>query len=60
MREDTLMAQRFNADGRKLVGDAVPIATNVLNDVDTWSAVLSVSERSLAYQAAALVGTQLT
>ena len=59
MREDTLMAQRFNADGRKLVGDAVPIATNVLNDVDTWSAVFSVSERSLAYQAAALVGTQL-
>jgi serine/threonine protein kinase len=60
MHGNILMAQRFDADGAKILGEPTPIASNVLNDIDTWSAVFSVSHGLLAYQAAAAVGTQLT
>src|SRR6185437_15474285 len=60
MRNDILMAQRFDLEKETLVGEPVVIATNVLNDINTWSAVFSVSEGLLAYQSAAAVGTQLT
>jgi len=60
VREDTLMAQRFSPSREKLLGEAVPVARNVLNDISTWAAVFSVSEGLLAYQATAAIGTKLT
>lgn len=60
MRDDILMAQRFDVDPGRLLGETFVVATNVLNDINTWSAVFSVSEGVLAYQATTGVGTQLT
>jgi dipeptidyl aminopeptidase/acylaminoacyl peptidase len=60
MRGDVLMAQRLDLQESKLLGEPAAVANNVLNDINTWSAVYSVSEGMLAYQATGHVGTQLT
>ena len=60
MRGEVLMAQRVDVDEGKLLSEPAAVASNVLNDINTWSAVFSVSEGMLTYQAAGHVGTQLT
>jgi hypothetical protein len=60
MRGDVLLAQRLDVDEGKLLSEPAAVASSVLNDINTWSAVFSVSEGMLAYQAAGHVGTQLT
>jgi serine/threonine protein kinase len=51
LRNDTLMAQRFDAERGALTGEPVPIASNVQYDQTVWRGVFSASENGvLIYQ----------
>ena len=62
LRNDTLMAQRFNAQKGELTGNPVPVAHNIQYDGAVWRSVFSASETGiLIYQTGlAPSGTTLT
>ncbi|HUK86801.1 MAG TPA: hypothetical protein VLT85_03980, partial [Terriglobales bacterium] len=52
LRENTLLAQAFDASDGQLKGEAAPVGVDVQFDLSTWHGVFSVSEAGLlAYQA---------
>jgi Tol biopolymer transport system component/predicted Ser/Thr protein kinase len=59
--QTTLMAQRFDADKGKLLGDAVPVVDKVQDDNSVWRALFSASGNGLLlYQSGTMAaGTQL-
>ena len=61
VRDNTLMAQRFNPRSLSLEGEAKPLADHVAVNTDTWRSVLTASENGeLLYQhGAAGGGSQL-
>jgi eukaryotic-like serine/threonine-protein kinase len=61
VRDNTLMAQRFNPRGLALEGEAKPLADHVAVNTDTWRSVLTASANGeLIYQhGAAGGGSQL-
>ena len=62
LRNETLMAQRFNAKNGELTGNPVPVAYNIQYDGAVWRSVFSASETGvLIYQTGlAPSGTTLT
>jgi Tol biopolymer transport system component len=62
LRENTLMAQKFDQGTGALSGDPHPVAENVFRDDGTWRSLFSVSENGvLAYQVSTNVSrSQLT
>src|SRR5208282_2445922 len=61
VRDNTLMAQRFNPRSRSLEGEAKPVADHVAVNTDTWRSILTASANGeLLYQhGAAGGGSQL-
>jgi len=57
VRDNTLMAQRFNPRSRSLEGEAKPVADHVAVNTDTWRSVLTASANGeLLYQHGAAGG----
>ncbi|HEV2315558.1 MAG TPA: hypothetical protein VGR94_09655, partial [Candidatus Acidoferrales bacterium] len=57
VRQGTLMAQRFDAGGLRLIGEAMPLAEHAGANLALWHGVFTVSENGiLAYQAGNPVG----
>jgi serine/threonine protein kinase/Tol biopolymer transport system component len=57
VRDNTLMAQRFNPRSRALEGEAKPVADHVAVNTDTWRSVLTASANGeLLYQHGAAGG----
>ncbi len=57
VRDNTLMAQRFNPRSQALEGEAKPVADHVAVNTDTWRSVLTASDNGeLLYQHGAAGG----